>query len=136
MPRTRPPRARRPSNAATPETFIPDKLYFRIGEVSKLTHTKAYVLRFWETEFPMLKPTKNKSGHRLYRRQDVELVLEIKRLLYTKGFTISGARKLLTPSSQSRTEQQPRLFPPASDAAHLRAVRHELQSILTMLSRK
>jgi len=136
MPRTRPPRARRSSNAATPEAFIPDKLYFRIGEVSKLTHTKAYVLRFWETEFPMLKPTKSKSGHRLYRRQDVELVLEIKRLLYTKGFTISGARKLLTPNTQTRTEQQPRLFPPLSDAAHLRAIRHELQSILTMLSRK
>ena len=136
MPRTRPPRARRSKNAATPEAFIPDKLYFRIGEVSKLTHTKAYVLRFWETEFPMLKPSKSKSGHRLYRRQDVELVLEIKRLLYTKGFTISGARKLLTPGFDTRTEQQSRLFPPVSDAAHLRAVRHELQSILTMLSRK
>ena len=136
MPRTRPPRARRSRNAPTPEAFIPDKLYFRIGEVSKLTHTKAYVLRFWETEFPMLKPTKSKSGHRLYRRQDVELVLEIKRLLYTKGFTISGARKLLTPNSENRGEQQQRLFPPASEASRLRAIRHELQSILTMLSRK
>ena len=135
MPRTRSPRARRPSHASPPETFIPDKLYFRIGEVSKLTHTKSYVLRFWETEFPMLKPTKSKSGHRLYRRQDVELVLEIKRLLYTKGFTIPGARKLLAPNSENRAEQ-PRLFPPVSDAAHLRAIRHELQSILTMLSRK
>ena len=136
MPRTRPPRARRSSNAVPPEAFIPDKLYFRIGEVSKLTHTKSYVLRFWETEFPMLKPNKTKSGHRLYRRQDVEMVLEIKRLLYTKGFTISGARKLLTPNSESRAEQQQRLFPPASDTSHLRAIRHELQSILTMLSRK
>ena len=136
MSRTRPPRARRPSKAGPPETFIPDKLYFRIGEVSKLTHTKAYVLRFWETEFPMLKPNKTKSGHRLYRRQDVEMVLEIKRLLYSKGFTISGARKLLTPNSESRAEQQPHLFPPASPTAHLRALRHELQSILTMLSRK
>ena len=136
MPRTRPPRARRSRNAVPPETFIPDKLYFRIGEVSKLTHTKAYVLRFWETEFPMLKPNKTKSGHRLYRRQDVEMVLEIKRLLYTKGFTISGARKLLTPNSESRAEQQQRLFPPASDTSHLSAIRHELQSILTMLSRK
>jgi len=136
MPRTRPRRARRSSNAVPPETFIPDKLYFRIGEVSKLTHTKAYVLRFWETEFPMLKPNKSKSGHRLYRRQDVEMVLEIKRLLYSRGFTISGARKFLTPNPASRTEQQPRLFPPTSDASHLRAVRHELQSILTMLSRK
>jgi len=136
MPRTRSPRTRRSSNALSPETFIPDKLYFRIGEVSKLTHTKAYVLRFWETEFPMLKPTKSKSGHRLYRRQDVELLLEIKRLLYGKGFTIPGARKLLAGNSESRAEQQQRLFPPASDASHLRAIRHELQSILTMLSRK
>jgi len=136
MPRTRPPRARRSNNTVPPEVFIPDKLYFRIGEVSKLIHTKAYVLRFWETEFPMLKPTKSKSGHRLYRRQDVELVLEIKRLLYTKGFTISGARKLLTPNSENRGEQQQRLFPPASEASRLRAIRHELQSILTMLSRK
>ena len=136
MPRTRSPRARRPSHASPPETFIPDKLYFRIGEVSKLTHTKSYVLRFWETEFPMLKPTKSKSGHRLYRRQDVELVLEIRRLLYTKGFTIPGARKLLAASSQSRAEQQPRLFPPPSEGSHLGAIRHELQSILTILSRK
>ena len=136
MPRTRPARARRSSNVLPSEAFIPDKLYFRIGEVSKLTHTKAYVLRFWETEFPMLKPTKGKSGHRLYRRQDVELVLEIKRLLYTKGFTIPGARKLLGANSQSRAEQQPRLFPPPSDVPHLRAIRHELQSILTLLSRK
>jgi hypothetical protein len=64
------------------------------------------------------------------------MVLEIKRLLYTKGFTISGARKLLTPSTESRAEQQPHLFPPASPISHLRAIRHELQSILTMLSRK
>ena len=136
MPRTRPPRPRRSGNALPAEAFIPDKLYFRIGEVSKLTRTRAYVLRFWETEFPMLKPTKSKSGHRLYRRQDVELVMEIRRLLYAKGFTISGARKLLAGDSETRTEQQQRLFPPASEASHLRAIRHELQSILTMLSRK
>ena len=136
MPRTRSSRARRSANALPAEAFIPDKLYFRIGEVSKLTRTKAYVLRFRETEFPMLKPTKSKSGHRLYRRQDVELVLEIKRLLYEKGFTIAGARSTLAGNSKSRAEQQPRLFPPAPDASHLRAIRNELQSILTMLSRK
>ena len=136
MPRTRPPRARRSRNALPSEAFIPDKLYFRIGEVSKLTHTKAYVLRFWETEFPMLNPNKSKSGHRLYRRQDVEMVLEIKRLLYGKGFTIAGARSLLAGNAKSRAEQQQRLFPPASGASHLGAIRHELQSILTMLSRK
>jgi DNA-binding transcriptional MerR regulator len=136
MPRTRSPRARRSADASLPEVFIPDKLYFRIGEVSKLTRIKAYVLRFWETEFPTLKPMKSKSGHRLYRRQDVELVLEIRRLLYGNGFTISGARKYLAIDSKGRLEQQRPLFQPAPDPAHLRAIRHELQSILTMLSRK
>ena len=74
---------------------IPDKLYFRIGEVSKLAGIKPYVLRFWETEFPGLGPKKSGTGHRLYRRKDVELVLEIKRLLYEERFTIEGARKYL-----------------------------------------
>jgi len=136
MARNRSPRARRSSNASLPEVFIPDKLYFRIGEVSKLARLKSYVLRFWETEFPMLKPTKSKSGHRLYRRRDVELVLEIKRLLYGKGFTISGARNYLAKDSHADLEQQRHLFPPALDATQLRAIRHELQSILTMLLRK
>jgi DNA-binding transcriptional MerR regulator len=135
MPRTRSPRRSRSTEASPSEIYIPDKLYFRIGEVSKLTHTKAYVLRFWETEFPTLKPTKSKSGHRLYRRQDVELVLEIRRLLYGKGFTISGARKYLATNSKSEAEQR-HLFLPTLDTAELRAIRHELQSILTMLSRR
>src|SRR6202167_4135758 len=72
---------------------IPEKSLFRIGEVSRLTETKAFVLRYWETEFPMLQPVKSPSGHRLYRRQDIETVFEIKRLLYEEGFTIAGARK-------------------------------------------
>ena len=74
---------------------IPDKLYFRIGEVSRLTGVKQYVLRFWESEFPGLGPKKSGTGHRLFRRKDVEMVLEIKRLLYDKRFTIEGARKAL-----------------------------------------
>jgi DNA-binding transcriptional MerR regulator len=94
------------------------------------------VLRFWETEFPTLKPTKSKSGHRLYRRRDVELVLEIKRLLYGKGFTISGARQHLGNKSRKGLEQQRHLYLPAVDAPALRAIRSELQAILTMLSRK
>jgi DNA-binding transcriptional MerR regulator len=77
----------------TPE--IPDKLYFRIGEVSRLAGIKPYVLRFWESEFPALGPKKSGTGHRLYRRKEVELVLEIKRLLYEKRYTIEGARKFL-----------------------------------------
>jgi len=70
-----------------------EKSLFRIGEVSRLTATKAFVLRYWETEFPMLQPVKSPSGHRLYRREDIETVFEIKRLLYDEGFTIAGARK-------------------------------------------
>jgi len=84
-----------------PRPEIPDKLYFRIGEVSRLAGIKPYVLRFWETEFSSLGPKKSGKGHRLYRRKDVELVLEIKRLLYEKRYTIEGARKYL----DSRTRE-------------------------------
>src|SRR5215470_11196048 len=95
-----------PENAAagvetTPE--IPDKLYFRIGEVARLAGIKPYVLRFWETEFPALGPKKSGTGHRLYRRKEVELVFEIKRLLYEKRYTIEGARKFL----ESRGKPEP-----------------------------
>ena len=74
---------------------IPDKLYFRIGDVARLAGIKPYVLRFWETEFSGLGPRKSGTGHRLYRRKDVEMVFEIKRLLYEQRFTIEGARKFL-----------------------------------------
>ncbi|MGB6198840.1 MAG: MerR family transcriptional regulator [Candidatus Acidiferrales bacterium] len=74
---------------------IPAKNFFRIGEVSRLTATKAFVLRYWESEFPMLQPVKSPKGHRLYRRQDIDTVLAIKRLLYDEGFTIAGARRHL-----------------------------------------
>src|SRR5258708_38433434 len=77
------------------ETAIPDKSLFRIGEVSRVTSTKPFVLRYWETEFPMLQPVKSPKGHRLYRRQDIETVFVIKRLLYDEGFTIAGARRHL-----------------------------------------
>jgi DNA-binding transcriptional MerR regulator len=75
---------------------VPEKSLFRIGEVSRLTETKPFVLRFWESEFPMLQPVKSPSGHRLYRREDIETVIHIKRLLYEEGFTIAGARKHLS----------------------------------------
>src|SRR5438093_8582003 len=90
-------------------TEIPDKLYFRIGDVAKLAGIKPYVLRFWETEFPALGPKKSGTGHRLYRRKDVEMVLEIKRLLYEQRFTIEGARKFL----ETRAKPEP---PPAPAA--------------------
>jgi DNA-binding transcriptional MerR regulator len=80
------------------------KEHYRIGEVSRLTDTKAFVLRYWETEFPMLQPVKSSSGHRLYRREDVETVLRIKRLLYDEGFTIAGARRHLREAGSGGAE--------------------------------
>jgi DNA-binding transcriptional MerR regulator len=77
------------------ESVIPDKSMFRIGEVSRVTSTKPFVLRYWETEFPMLQPVKSPKGHRLYRREDIDTVFTIKRLLYDEGFTIAGARRHL-----------------------------------------
>jgi DNA-binding transcriptional MerR regulator len=77
------------------ETAIPAKSLFRIGEVSRVTSTKPFVLRYWETEFPMLQPVKSPKGHRLYRREDIDTVFTIKRLLYDEGFTIAGARRHL-----------------------------------------
>jgi DNA-binding transcriptional MerR regulator len=77
------------------ESAIPEKSLFRIGEVSRLTATKPFVLRYWETEFPMLQPVKSPKGHRLYRREDIDTVFTIKRLLYNEGFTIAGARRHL-----------------------------------------
>ncbi|HEX5481479.1 MAG TPA: MerR family transcriptional regulator [Terriglobia bacterium] len=123
---------------STHEVVIPDKVYFRIGEVSRLAQTKPYVLRYWETEFPTLRPGKTRTGHRVYRRKDVETVFEIKRLLYNEGFTIDGARKQLAANvkTASAHPQQKHLFQGAPDGAGLRLVERELRNILTMLSRK
>ncbi len=74
---------------------IPNKLFFKIGEVCDLTETQPYVLRYWESEFPALAPAKNNSGQRIYRRRDIETILRIKALLYEEGFTIAGAKKRL-----------------------------------------
>jgi len=125
---------------------IPDKLYFRIGEVARLAGIKPYVLRFWETEFPSLGPKKSGTGHRLYRRKEVEMVLEIKRLLYEKRFTIEGARKFLEtrgktePARAAKAAKPPKkvqaeLFPSASPIADvfLQDIRKELREIVEML---
>src|SRR3954462_1422879 len=80
---------------ADEEVIIPDKLFFKIGEVCELVGVQAHVLRYWETEFPMLSPQKNRSGQRSYRRRDVEIALRIKELLYDELFTIAGAKKKL-----------------------------------------
>jgi DNA-binding transcriptional MerR regulator len=122
---------------------IPDKLYFRIGEVSRLAGIKPHVLRFWESEFPGLGPKKSSTGQRQFRRKDVELVLEIKRLLYEKRFTIEGARKYLetrgkTPQAAAAApakaprRQQGELFGPAL-SPQWEEIRRELRAIARML---
>ena len=83
---------------------IPNKLFFKIGEVCEITDTQPYVLRYWESEFPALAPAKNSSGQRIYRRRDIETVLRIKQLLYDEGFTIAGAKKRLETEMQGRVE--------------------------------
>src|ERR1700689_35136 len=97
---------------------IPDKVFFRIGEVSQLVGVEPYVLRYWESEFPGLSPRKSSSGQRMFRRKDVELLLRIKHLLYSQKFTIEGARKALQDKTKSVTvrkntiAEQPSLFGP------------------------
>ncbi len=118
------------------DIVIPDKLYFRIGEVSKLSRLPAYVLRFWETEFPQLKPTKSSTGQRMYRRRDVEHVLEIKKLLYDDGYTIAGAREKLKSEARSPKTQSILPFPKKTPADSLKRVRLGLQEILQLLSTK
>ena len=95
-----------------PSVDIPHKLYFRIGEVARIVGVKPYVLRYWESEFAVLRPEKTASGHRLYRRRDVEILLDIKRLLYDEKFTISGAKKRLRESNKEGEAP-----PPSTDSA-------------------
>jgi DNA-binding transcriptional MerR regulator len=101
-----------PQSTVTP---IPDKAYFRIGEVARILGVKPYVLRYWESEFKTIRPQKSRSQQRLYRRRDVELLLRIKRLLYEERFTIAGARRRL------RAEDTDNLETSESDAAEQRA---------------
>jgi DNA-binding transcriptional MerR regulator len=117
----------------TSEIVIPEKLYFRIGEVARLCHLPAYVLRFWETEFPQLKPTKSNTGQRMYRRRDVESVLKIKQLLYEDGFTIAGARQHLRGEAHAEKNQAPLPFP-VRNTPDLAYVRNGLREILGILS--
>ena len=119
---------------------IPDKLYFRIGEVAKLCSVAPYVLRFWESEFTQLKPNKSGTGQRLYRRRDVEMALRVKRLLYDEGYTIPGARQAIQAESRNKRSGQPELPLPAQQQAgqqtevKLHKVRKELREILGMLA--
>ncbi len=118
---------------------IPDKLYFRIGEVSRLCGVATSVLRFWETEFPQLKPNKGGTGQRLYRRRDVEMALRIKRLLYDEGYTIPGARQVFKAEQKQPTPMlalglvaEPA---PAVDLKKLKRLRRELEELHTLLAR-
>jgi len=126
-------RAKKKHNSKSAEVFIPDKLYFRIGEVSELCHLPAYVLRFWETEFSQLKPVKSSTGQRMYRRRDVDHVLRIKQLLYDQGFTIAGARQQLRAEVKGDRTQATIPFPPPS-ASKLQSIRQGLREILALLN--
>ncbi len=112
--------------AMTPESDIPDKLYFKIGEAAQIAGVPTYVLRFWETEFPRINPKRTPSGQRLYRRQDVELIMEIKRLLYENKFTIQGAREYLKTATRKKEGERPH--------CSLKDIQKELESIRKLLS--
>ncbi len=133
------------SGTAGERVSIPDKLYFRIGEVAQLAGLEPYVLRYWETEFPKLIPKKSGTGHRLYRRKDVEMVLELKRLLHEKRFTIEGARLFIEQNRKKALKPDPAPLPmqiqtslfgpmPGSiDPALLDPVKKELRAIIASL---
>ncbi|HWA94719.1 MAG TPA: MerR family transcriptional regulator [Terracidiphilus sp.] len=127
---------------AEEQPVIPDRLYFKIGDVARLCKVETYVLRFWETQFPQLKPNKSGTGQRLYRRREVELALEIKRLVHGEGYTISGARQVL---GQVRRPATPQAGPTVSRdqaassrndkvAATIGHARAELREIVGMLT--
>ena len=119
-----------------------EKQLYRIGDVSKIAALKPFVLRYWETEFPMLQPIKSPSGHRQYRQEDVELVLKIKRLLYDEGFTIAGARRHLREQNGVADPESNRPIPPGHGATQLLNrkmlldLRDSLRAFLTLLERR
>ena len=113
---------------------LPEKIYFKIGEVSEIIGVEPYVLRYWETEFDLLKPSKAPSKHRLYKKRDVELLLEIKRLLYTEGFTIEGARKKL---KEAKKEEKNQLKLPLTEQKYKSAlvkIKKELETLRRLVS--
>jgi len=101
-----------------PAPLIPDKLFFKIGEVCDLVGVQAHVLRYWETEFPMLQPQKNRAGQRTYRRKDVEMALRIKQLLYEEGFTIAGAKRKLSSEGRGGSSRL-QIVPPGATTSDL-----------------
>ena len=117
------------SDDHAPPVQLPDRLYFKIGEVARLVGVKPYVLRYWETEFSVLRPGKTRSKHRLYRRKDVETLLEIRRLLYAERYTIEGAKRRLREISRPSTTEEPK-----PEAISLASVRDELRDLHRVLS--
>ena len=124
------------------EKKIPSKLFFKIGEVCELTDTQPYVLRYWESEFPVLAPAKNNSGQRIYRRRDIETILRIKTLLYEEGFTIAGAKKKLELEMKEQSKgagvTPAAKTPAAVDDAfkdEVKDIKAELHGILEMLDK-
>jgi DNA-binding transcriptional MerR regulator len=116
---------------------IPDKLYFRIGEVARLCDVPAYVLRFWESEFPQLKPHKGGTGQRLYRRRDVEMALRIKSLLYNEGYTIPGARQVFKAELKQKEPQLTLIDngAPNIETRQLRKLQKDLRDLHALLSK-
>ena len=110
------------------------KLFYKIGEVCKICDVPAHVLRYWETEFPTLVPNKNRSGQRIFRQKDVQLVAEIKRLLYEEGYTIAGARKQLRRNG-ANLRTSPLFTKGGADSSRrlLSQIRGELQDLMTLL---
>ena len=124
------------STGTATQTASEERLY-RIGEVSRLSELKPFVLRYWETEFPMLEPVKSASGHRLYRTEDVDMVLKIKRLLYDEGFTIAGARRhLRDPNAVAEQQLLPEFQLDGADARDASSGRVRSESPATLLNRK
>lgn len=136
---------------AADSPVIPDRLYFKIGDVARLCDVETYVLRFWETQFPQLKPNKSGTGQRLYRRREVELALEIKRLVHGEGYTIAGAKQALEGSRKPQPHAAaPRTQTPGKEAsapapvetakrsdavvAAVGQIRAELREIVSLLS--
>jgi DNA-binding transcriptional MerR regulator len=123
----------------TAKAQVPDKLYYKIGEVAGIVGVKPYVLRYWETEFSVLKPTKTRAKHRLYRRRDVETLLEIKRLLHQERFTIEGAKKRLKaqPATEPRPEPRQQMALPLGERTYRNAlikIKKDLESLYKLLS--
>src|SRR5437763_12569289 len=126
-------KTRNGSGVSADDIVIPDKLYFRIGEVARICDLPAYVLRFWETEFPQLSPKKSSKGQRLYRQRDVESLVRIKKLLYEEGFTIAGARQHLKLEAKPAKSQATLFSTPRARTTELKHVRAGLQEILGLL---